>query len=182
MKQLRKYILILLSIAGLTGIGIAHAATDGTLDKDARAALNALHQGSPAAKALGQKARGILVFPDIRKAALIVGAQTGKGVMFADGQAIGHYRADGVLAGLEAGAQSFAYVIFFMSDKALLNLQKTEGFEIGADPNIVFVNVGAAKEISTSTTQADVYGYIFDQKGLMGGVAVQGLKITRLDH
>lgn len=182
MKQLQKFTLILLSIAALAGARIAQAAPEKALEQDARAALNALYESSPAAKALGEKAKGILVFPDIRKAAFIVGAQSGPGVMLAGGRTVGHYRADGVLAGLEAGAQSYAYAVFFMSDKALQNLRSTKGFEIGADPNIVFVNVGAAKEVSTTTTQADVYGYVFDQKGLMGGIAVQGLKITRLDH
>ena len=164
----------------LTSIGIAHAAPENALDQDARAALNALYESSPAAKALGEKAKGILVFPDIRKAAFIIGAQSGQGAMFANGKITGHYRADGLLAGLEAGAQSFAYVMFFMSDKALQNLRSTRGFEIGADPNIVIVDAGAAKEISTSTTQADVYGYVFNQKGLMGGIALQGLKITKV--
>jgi hypothetical protein len=28
-------------------------------------------------------------------------------------------------------------------------------------------------EVSTSTAQADVYGYVFNQKGLMGGIALQ---------
>jgi lipid-binding SYLF domain-containing protein len=178
MKQLLKVHTFILIF--LTSIGIAHAAPENALDQDARAALNALYESSPAAKALGEKAKGILVFPDIRKAAFIIGAQSGQGAMFANGKITGHYRADGVLAGLEAGAQSFAYVMFFMSDKALQNLRSTRGFEIGADPNIVIVDAGAAKEISTSTTQADVYGYVFNQKGLMGGIALQGLKITKV--
>jgi lipid-binding SYLF domain-containing protein len=173
--KIRTFILIF-----LTSIGIAQAAPEKAPDEDARAALNALYESSPAAKALGEKAKGILVFPDIRKAAFIVGAQSGHGVMFANGKVTGHYRADGVLAGLEAGAQSFAYVMFFMSDNALRNLRSTKGFEIGADPNIVIVDAAAAKEISTTTTQADVYGYVFNQKGLMGGIALQGLKITRV--
>ncbi len=178
MKQLLKVHTFILIF--LTGIGIAHAAPEKALDQDARAALNALYESSPAARALGEKAKGILVFPDIRKAAFILGAQSGHGVMFANGKVTGHYRADGVLAGLEAGAQSFAYVMFFMSDKALQNLRSTKGFEIGTDPNIVIVDAGAAKEISTSTTQADVYGYVFNQKGLMGGIALKGLKITKV--
>jgi len=182
MKQLQKFILILLSIAALAGARVAQAAPTDSLDQDARAALNTLYAKSPAAKALGEKAKGVLVFPNIDRLAVLVGVQSGKGAMLANGKVVGHYRIDGVIAGLEAGGQSYAYAMFFMSDTALKNLQSTHGFEIGADPNIVFVNVGAAKEISTSTTQADVYGYIFDQKGLMGGVAVQGLKITRLDH
>jgi len=59
----------------LASIGFAHAAPENELDKDARAELNALYESSPAARALGEKAKGILVFPGIRKAAFIVGAR-----------------------------------------------------------------------------------------------------------
>ena len=174
MKSLR-YLLILLSIAALTGVRVAQAS-----DAGARAALSSLYAKSPAAKALGEKAKGILVFPQVGKVALLVGAQTGPGVMFTDGEIAGHYRLDGVLVGLEAGAQMYAYVVFLMSDKALETLKKTHGFELGADPNVVVLNAGAGKEISTSTAQADVYGYVFNQSGLMGGVALQGVKITEI--
>jgi len=61
-------------------------------------------------------------------------------------------------------------------------MKTAKGFEIGSDPNIVIVDAGAAKEISTSTAQADIYGYVFNQKGLMGGIALQGSKITRVDR
>lgn len=181
MKQLLKIHALILVL--LTSIGIAQAApAAGALDDDARAALNALYETSPGARALGEKAKAILVFPDIRKAAFLLGVQSGQGVMFANGKVNGHYSADGVLGGVEAGVQSFAYAVFFMSDAALKNLQRTKGFEIGADPNIVVIDAGAAREISSRTSRADVYGYVFNQKGLMGGIALQGLKITRLDH
>jgi lipid-binding SYLF domain-containing protein len=175
-------LMLVLATLALTGPRSAYAAPAQGIDRDAQAALHALYASSPAAKALGAKARAILVFPNIHKAAFIVGAQSGDGAMFKNGSVIGHYRVDGVLAGLEAGAQSFGYAMFFMSDAALENMRTAKGFEIGADPNIVIVDAGAAKEISTSTVQADVYGYVFNQKGLMGGVAVQGLKISKTER
>jgi lipid-binding SYLF domain-containing protein len=61
-------------------------------------------------------------------------------------------------------------------------LRTQKGWEIGADPNIVVVDAGAAKDLSTSTVRADVYSYIFNQKGLMGGVALQGSKITQVER
>ncbi len=181
--NLRSIVLALvLATTALTGLRPAYAAPAPVVDHQAQAALDALYASSPAAKALGARAKAVLVFPDIRKAAFIIGAQGGDGVMFRNGKIAGHYSAGGVLAGLEAGAQSFAYAMFFMSDSALRNLHAAKGFEIGVDPNIVVVDAGAAKELSTTTGQADVYSYVFDQKGLMGGIALQGLKITRTDR
>jgi len=168
-----------LAVTALTVLRPAYAAPATPLDQQAQAALDALYASSPGAKALGAQAKAILVFPDIRKAALVLGGQGGDGVMFSDGKIVGHYNANGVLVGLEAGAQSYAYALFLMSDNAVRNLRANNGFELGVDPNIVVVDAGAAKEITTSTTRADVYSYVFGQKGLMGGVAVQGLKISR---
>jgi lipid-binding SYLF domain-containing protein len=91
-------------------------------------------------------------------------------------------KALGVMAGLEVSIQSFDYAMFFMSDAAREDMQRSSGFTIGTDPNIVLIDAGVGKEISTSNVQADVYGYVFKQKGLMGGIALQGVKITRLER
>jgi lipid-binding SYLF domain-containing protein len=175
---MKKFLVLIL----LASLGIARVALAQSIDKDSATALNALYKSSPAARALGAKAKAVLVFPDIKKAAVLLGGESGHGAMLVDGKVVGHYRADGVVAGLELGAQSFSYVMFFMSDKALQSLHERKGFEVGTDPNIVLVDAGAAKNISTTTAQADVYSYIFGQKGLMGGISVEGLKITQLDH
>jgi lipid-binding SYLF domain-containing protein len=39
-----------------------------------------------------------------------------------------------------------------------------------------------AKSLTTSTAQSDVYAFIFDQKGLMAGLGLQGSKITKLNR
>jgi lipid-binding SYLF domain-containing protein len=178
MKQLLKLHILLVIV--LAAASVARVALAGQSDADARAALNALYKTSPGARSLAANAKGILVFPEIRKAAFVVGGQGGKGVMFAGGKIVGRYRADGALVGFEAGVQSFKYVLFFMSDTALQKLRESKGFELGTDPNIVVTNVGAGANISTTTAQPDVYSFVFGQRGLMGGIAVQGMKITRV--
>jgi lipid-binding SYLF domain-containing protein len=47
-------------------------------------------------------------------------------------------------------------------------------------PSIVIVDEGLAKNLSTTTLQKGVYAFIFDQKGLMAGIGLQGTKITRI--
>ena len=178
MKRLLK--LHFLVFTALVALGLGGTALAGQSDADARAALNALYKTSPAARSLAAEAKGILVFPEIRKAAFVVGGQGGKGVMFANGKIVGRYRSDGALVGFEAGVQSFKYVLFFMSDAALQKLRESKGFELGTDPNIVVTNVGKGTNITTTTAQPDVYSFVFGQRGLMGGIALQGMKITRL--
>jgi lipid-binding SYLF domain-containing protein len=61
------------------------------------------------------------------------------------------------------------------------DFRKSKNFQIGVGPNIVVVDAGAAKDISTLTAKADIYAVIFDQKGLMAGIGLQGSKITKLN-
>jgi len=171
---------LLAAITALGGVRGALAAE--SRESEAKATLNALYESRPAAKALGAKAKAILVFPDVRKGGIILGGQSGEGVLLKNGKLAGRYRVDGLLVGLEVGAQSFAYTIFFMSDAAFEQMRATHGLEIGTDPNIVLVDSGAAKEVTTGTTQADVYAYVTNQKGLMGGISVQGLKFTEIER
>jgi lipid-binding SYLF domain-containing protein len=159
----------------------AHAADAKTIDRDARAALQSLYASSPGAKALGDKAKAILVFPSVLKAGLIVGAQGGDGVLIENGQTVGFYNTAAVSVGLQAGAQEFGYVMFFMTDQVLNDFRKSNKFEIGVGPTVVFLDAGAAKDLNTLTAKADVYAIIFNQKGLMAGIGLQGSKITKLD-
>jgi lipid-binding SYLF domain-containing protein len=82
--------------------------------------------------------------------------------------------------GLQAGAQSYGYVVFLMNDKALNYIAKSSGWEIGVGPTVVVVDEGMAKNLSTSTLKDDAYAFIFNQQGLMAGVSIEGTKISRI--
>jgi lipid-binding SYLF domain-containing protein len=152
------------------------------VDEDARAALQALYAKTPAAKALGAKAKGILVFPNIVKAGFVVGAQFGEGVLFKGGKNAGYYRATAGSYGLQAGAQKFGYALFFMTDSGLAYLDRSAGWEIRVGPSVVVVDQGKARTLTTTTARSDVYAFIFSQKGLMAGLGLQGSKITRVNR
>lgn len=178
----RAFIVLVIALVSLVGPRLAVAEESSLLEQDSRAALQSLYDGSPAAKALGDKAKGILVFPNVVKAGFIVGGQGGDGVLLVKGKVAAHYNTAAVSVGLQAGAQSFGYVLFFMSDGVLSEFRKSKNFQIGVGPNIVVVDAGAAKDLTTLTGKSDVYAMIFDQKGLMAGVGLQGSKITKLKN
>lgn len=159
---------------------VASAADLKGLELDAKASLQTLYAGSPGAKALGEKSKGMVVFPKVIKAGLVVGGQSGDGVLMVGNQAVAAYNTSAVSVGAQAGAQSFGYGLFFMTDKALADFRNSKNFQIGVGPSVVFIDEGAAKDINTLTAKSDVYGVIFDQKGLMAGVGLQGSKITLL--
>ncbi len=149
------------------------------LSAEAQAALTSLYEKSASAKALGPKAFAILVFPGITKAGFIVGGQHGDGALFKDGKTIGYYKTTGASFGLQAGAQSYGYALFFMNEKALQQLDAADGWELGTGPSVVAGDAGAGAQATTTTGKADIYSYVFGQQGLMGGIDLQGSKISK---
>ncbi|MCU0574139.1 MAG: lipid-binding SYLF domain-containing protein [Syntrophobacteraceae bacterium] len=150
------------------------------IDRAARSALQQLYAQSPSAKALGQKARAVLVFPSIVKGGFIVGGQYGEGVLVTRGKTAGYYSTIQASYGLQAGLQKYGYALFLMSDSAIDYINRTDGWELGTGPSIVIVDVGKAASMSTTTLHSDIYAFFFGQKGLMGGLGLQGTKISRI--
>ena len=171
------------SVALLLGLGgmPAMAASAAELSASAKAALQKLTAQMPAAKALARDAKAVLVFPKVTKAGLGIGGQYGDGALIQGGKVVGYYNTAGASFGLQAGAQTFGYALFFMNDQALAQLGKNEGFEIGVGPSVVVVDQGMAKSATTTTMKDDIYAFIFSQQGLMAGLGVQGNKITKID-
>ena len=61
-------------------------------------------------------------------------------------------------------------------------LNTSDGWEVGVGPSIVVLDEGAVRTLTTTTMQSDVYAFVFDQKGLMAGVGIQGSKITKINR
>jgi lipid-binding SYLF domain-containing protein len=150
------------------------------LERDAAKALKSLYANNRTAKMLGQKARAVLVFPSIVKAGFMFGGQLGEGVLMRSGRPAGYYNSVAASYGLQAGVQVFGYALFFMNDAALNYLATSSGWEIGTGPSIVVVDTGVGKTLTSTTLTQDVYAFIFNQKGLMGGIGIQGSKITKI--
>jgi lipid-binding SYLF domain-containing protein len=120
------------------------------------------------------------VFPELTKAGLGVGGQYGEGALLKKGSAAAYYKTTGASVGLQAGAQKYGYAMFFMNAKALEQLNKANGFEVGIGPSLVVVDEGMAKTATTTTMKDDIYAFVFGQKGLMAGLGIQGNKITQI--
>lgn len=167
-------------LCGLTLPAPARAATAAEIDRDVSAALQKLYARSPAAKALGAKARGILVFPNVIKGGLMVGGQFGEGALRSRGKTVAYYNTASASFGLQAGAQTFGYALFLMDNEAFDYLNRSDGWEIGVGPSVVVVDEGLAKTLTSTTVQKGIYAFVFGQQGLMAGVGLQGSKISRI--
>jgi len=158
----------------------AVAATADDLNADSDQALQKLYKSRPFSEEIAKHAKAILIFPNIVKAGLVFGGAFGEGELKQGSKVDGYYNSVTGSWGLQAGAQSYGYVVFLMTNKAVSYIHNTQGWEIGVGPTVVIVDEGVAKNLSTSTLKDDAYAFIFDQQGLMAGVSIEGTKISRI--
>jgi len=148
---------------------------------DSRTALDHLYAHNPAARDLGRRASGILVFPKIVSGAFIVGAQGGNGALFKqDGSVKAYYESAGASYGLQAGVKTFGYAVFLMHPSGVRNLNEAAGWEVGSSPGFVFVDTSMVADLTTKTAEKGIYAFTFDQKGLMANISLKGTKISRI--
>ena len=159
----------------------ALASSASEIDRSAAQALTTLYKNTPDAKVLADKAVAMLVFPRIVKGGFIIGGQFGDGALRKNGKSVAYYRSLAASYGFQAGVQAFGYVLFFMDDASLQYIDNSEGWELGIGPSLVLLDEGFGKNLSTTTLQKGVYAFIFDQTGLMGGMGIQGSKITKIN-
>ncbi|MHB1206554.1 MAG: lipid-binding SYLF domain-containing protein [Rhodospirillaceae bacterium] len=156
------------------------ASTAAEINRDSTEALQQLYRINPVAESIAGKALGILIFPKIVKAGLIFGGSYGEGELRDSGKVVNYYSSVSASWGLQAGAQSYSYVVFLITSKAIDYLNTSKGWEIGVGPTVVLVNEGVAKNLSTSTLKDDAYAFIFGQQGLMAGLTLEGSKISKI--
>src|SRR6185503_939021 len=182
--RLRIFLVMLASVAlafHAFGAAIALGASAGEINRNVTDSLTTLYRKTPDAKVLGDRAVGVLVFPNILKGGFIIGGQFGDGALRKGKKTVAYYRSLAASYGFQAGVQSFGYVLFFMDNASLQYLDSSAGWEVGSGPSLVVLDTGFGKNLSTTTLQKGVYAFIFNQKGLMGGVGIQGTKITKIN-
>jgi lipid-binding SYLF domain-containing protein len=165
----------------IPNLSLAQSSRAREIDRSATQALTALYKNTPGAKALADKAVAVLVFPSIVKGGFIIAGQFGDGALRKKGKTVAYYRSLAASYGFQAGIQAFGYVLFFMDDESVQYLDNSAGWELGTGPSLVVLDAGFGKVFSTTTLQKGVYAFVFDQKGLMGGVGIQGSKITKIN-
>ncbi len=185
MKPFPSWLAGALALAGATAFSASSPASAGSpspaeLTSESNAALSHLYRVNSVAESLSHSAVAILIFPSIVKAGLIFGGAFGEGELQKGGAVDGYYNSFTGSWGLQAGAQSYGYAVFLMNQGALNYLRNSEGWELGVGPTVVLVDEGVAKNLSTSTMKGDAYAFIFDQRGLMAGISIEGTKISHI--
>lgn len=162
------------------GLASCASGSGASLDAKSHQALNSLLAQNNGARRIDDTALAVLVFPSITKGGFMVAGHHGNGTLIKDGADNTHYKSVSVSYGPQAGIQKFGYALFFMNERALSYVNKTDGWDLGVGPSLVVVDAGFARRMTTTSARSDVYAFVFDQKGLMAGLGLKGTKITRI--
>ena len=179
---------ILVLVAVVVGLAVVHsraalAASASELNKAAESALAQLYAETPEAKTFADKAKGMLVFPKITKAGLIVGGSGGDGVLMVDAKPVTYHSTLAGSIGLQAGYEEYAMVMMFMTPDSLAKFQNSSGWEVGVDAGVTVIDKGAAGSLSIADLSKNpVVAFIFGQEGLMAGISLEGAKISRIEN
>jgi len=127
-----------------------------------------------------KKVKGYLVFPSVYKGGFVVGGEYGEGVLRVEGKSVAYYSIASASVGLQIGAQKASYIFAFADQYALDSFMKSKGWEAGVDGSIAVVKWGQGIDISSISFEKPIYAFVFDNKGLMANVSLEGTKFTRI--
>ena len=150
------------------------------IDNNVDHTLHRLQRQVHGSRDLIRRAFGVLVFPTIIKAGFGVGAEYGEGALLVRGRTDGYYNCLSGSIGFQLGAQARSVVILFMTEEALFKFSRTAGWKVGVDGSVALITIGAGGSIDTDRIVSPVVGFIFDGKGLMYNLTLEGTKISRM--
>jgi lipid-binding SYLF domain-containing protein len=159
----------------------AHSASKDEIDAEVRAAVRNFHKQTNAGQELSKKASGMLVFPSVIKAGIGIGGEYGEGALLVGGKTVAYYNIAAASIGFQLGAQARSQIVLFMTDKALSEFRRSEGWQAGVDGSVALATLGAGGGIDTETAKQPIIGFIFSNKGLMYNLTFEGSKITRIE-
>lgn len=152
-----------------------------SINERADAALKRLYEVAPNSRELVSQAAGVLIFPRVIGASVVVGAEHGDGVLRVNGQNKGYYSTSSGSFGLQLGAQSKAIIFVFKTKEALDHFLASSGWTAGVDATVAVANLSANGSVDLNTLREPVVGFVMTNAGLMAGVSLEGTKVNRID-
>ena len=161
-------------------VAVSEAKTKGEINASVKAAMDRFKKKVKGSPEYLKGAKGVLVMPNITKAGFVVGGKYGQGGLLVGGKTVDYYSLAEGSVGWQIGAEKYDMVILFMTDEVLKKFRSGENWEAGVDAEVTLIDIGAKASVETLRSQHPIAGFVFDQKGLMGGVSIKGAKFTRI--
>ena len=166
---------------GLLFAGQSFGGTAKEIDASADAAMDRFYKQVKDAKEVVRQAKGMLVLPNVKKGALIVGGEYGQGAMRIGGKTVEYYSMISGSVGFQIGGQAKDVIIAFMTSDALKKFRNSKGWEAGVDGSVALVTMGAGESAITAMGKEPIVAFVFDVKGLMADMSFKGAKFNKLD-
>lgn len=143
-------------------------------------ALDDLYANVPGASVLGERAKGILVIPNISKIGFFASGAYGEGALIIGPAKVDYYSMSAAGVGLTFGAAQFNQALFFMTEQALEDFRVADGWNLGVGAAYVLNVEGASAGIDTSKINRPITEVIFGQRGLIADASLAGAKYSRI--
>lgn len=167
-----------LALAGCANpVGGVNAAR---LDARVDAARDYLRGSFPGTRELFDSARGILYIPVVTEAGFGIGGSYGQGALRIDDMTVDYYSATRASFGFQAGAQQYAHALFFMTEAALNDFRRSDGWAASADMRYAVPDGGGSIGLDSTSQSAPVIALVYGQSGLMVGASLAGVKYSRI--
>ncbi|SIS80156.1 lipid-binding SYLF domain-containing protein [Phaeovulum vinaykumarii] len=177
----RRLVVLGMGAAGLAACGNGVGGQGGArIDARVDATRDYLRNKYPGTRDLMEKAVGILYMPLMTEAGFGIGGAYGRGALRINDVTVDYYSATSASFGFQIGAQQYAHALFFMTQKALADFRRADGWALGADARYALPDRGGAISTETTTTLAPVIALVFGQAGLIAGATLEGTKYTRI--
>ena len=158
----------------------SEAASAAAIDADVRETMTDFFARVHGARELVNRSAAVLVFPTVIKAGVGIGGEYGEGALLTRERTMDYYNIVSASIGFQLGAQARSVIIVFVTPEALASFRRTHGWKVGVDASVAIITVGAGGSIDTSRIASPIVGFIFDGKGLMYNLTLEGSKITRI--
>ena len=169
-----------LLIANLAAPAVSQAKTREEIDASVNATLARFDQEVKGGGKFLARSKGVLVLPDVVKAAFVFGGQYGEGALRVEGKTHGYYSIAGGSWGASIGIQKKDLLLVFRDDAALRSFEESSGWQVGVNGAVTIIDVGVGADLSTMQINQPIVAFVIGQKGLMFDVSLQGAKISRL--
>jgi len=158
-----------------------HAKTAKEIDASVDVAIERFYKQVKGAKEFVQASKGMLVMPNVKKGAFIIGGEYGEGALRVGGRSVDYYNTISGSIGLQIGGQSKDIILLFMTDEALKQFRASKGWEAGVDGNVALIKIGAGERADTRTLKDPIVGFVFDAKGLIADISLKGAKFSKVN-
>ncbi len=167
-------------VSGVTVSSNAVAASATEIDIGVNGTLKRFRKEIVGGDGFLAKAKGVLVFPTVYKAGVGIGGEYGEGALRIGGKTANYYSTAAASIGFQLGAQAKSLVICFMTQESLDSFRASEGWKAGVDGSIAVIEWGVGEDVNTIDITDPVVGFVFNNKGLMYNLTLEGSKFTKI--